>query len=90
MQVNVRTFSQNPSKYIRKARNGEEVIVMLRDTPAVRLVPVLNVVAPEEQLQRLAAIPGVKAAKVKPPSPNVIRLKGKGLSGSAMLLEDRR
>ena len=90
MHVNVRTFSQNPSRYIQKAQSGEDVIVTLRDRPAVRLVPVLNEVDPVEQLLRLAAIPGVKAAKVKPPSPTAIRLKGEGLSGSDMLLEDRR
>lgn len=90
MQVNVRTFSQNSSRYIQKALSGEDVIVTLRDRPAVRLVPIVNEVNPVEQLHRLAAIPGVKAAKVKPPSPKAIHLKGEGLSGSDLLLEDRR
>ena len=90
MRVNVRTLSSNPSRYIQAALRGEEVVVTLRNAPAVRLVPIQEEVPPEEQLRRLGQIPGVKLAKRKPVLPAPVKLTGKGPTASEMVLEDRR
>jgi len=90
MNVNVRTFSSNPSKYLQQARLGLEVIITHRDGTAVRLVPIEMKVSAEEQRRRLAQIPGVKLGKGKPDMPVRVKLTGEGPSAAEMVLEDRR
>ena len=90
MEVNVRTFSNNPSRYLREARSGTEVVITMRNIPAFRLVPIPQEISTEEHLRRLAAIPGVKLGKGRLTLPPLAKLSGEGLSASEMILEDRK
>jgi prevent-host-death family protein len=82
LATNIASFKSHLGKFLRRVRQGEEVIVLDRKTPVARLVPY------EEKLQHKVAVrkpvdsPGEIGKLSFPPA-------NKGVDTLSVLLEDR-
>jgi len=92
----VREFKAHISKYLRKAGEGEDVVITSRGRPVARLLALTSAFGPEparsELERRIKLIPGVVPAVGGKPRgsarPMVIRKGQKTLA--ELVLEDRR
>ncbi len=94
MTASVRQLKSQLSKYLRKARAGEDVVITSRGRPIARLVPLHEEegkLSLEEIDRRLAQIPGIILSRRKGPIrlPKPIKFKKRGKSVSEIILEDR-
>ena len=92
--VSVRTLKNSLSEYLRRAQEGEEIIVVSRKRPVARLSPLLAGAAGKKKTQatamrRLRALPGVFWTGGKPELPNkLVKLRGSKLA-SEIVSENR-
>lgn len=95
MKASVREFKARLSVYLRKASNGEEVVITSRGRPVARLLALAPAVGPvpsdSEIKERIKRIPGILLATGRKPRgssrPMVIRPGQKTLA--QLVLEDR-
>ena len=96
MKASVREFKARLSLYLRKASNGEDVVITSRGRPVARLLALAPAAGPEpsasELARRLRRIPGMLPSKGGKPRgalhPIVVRPGEKTLA--EIVLEDRR
>lgn len=94
MTASVRQLKSQLSRYLKKAKAGEDVVITSRGKAIARLVPITE---DEEELsleeidRRLATIPGIILSRRKGPMrlPKPIKFKRRGKSLSEIILEDR-
>lgn len=87
-EVGIRELRLNLSRYVRRVREGAEVIVTDHGSPVARLGPIDEDEAHFQRLVREGIVTPAKRPKTKrlpPPIP----LEGDGLLVSDMVLEDR-
>lgn len=91
--VSVRDLKNSLSAYLRRAQDGEEIIVVSRKRPVARLSPLQGPSAKKNiqaaALRRLRALPGVSWTGDKPELPNkLVKLRGNKLA-SEIVSENR-
>jgi prevent-host-death family protein len=96
MKVSVREFKTRLSLYLRKAANGEDVVITSRGRPVARLlafIPAVGAAPSDAEIERrIRRIPGILPSRGGKPRgssrPMVIRPGEKTLA--EIVLEDRR
>lgn len=94
MTASVRQLKSQLSRYLKKARAGEDVVITSRGRPIARLVPVHEEegkLSLEELDRRLAQIPGIILSRRKGPIrlPRPVKIKPGGKLLSEIVIEDR-
>jgi prevent-host-death family protein len=98
MNVPIRKFKAQLSRYIREASAGKDVVVTSRGRAVVRIVPVVVAEQPPKQLSReelraklKAAIPGIRIGKGKfKLSPPIIKTRPGEKTMAEIVIEGRR
>jgi prevent-host-death family protein len=88
-QVGIRELKNDLSRWVARARGGQEIVVTERGTPVARLGPV----ADEDPLEALIAAGLVERARRRAPALRPqprIRLRGAGPSMAAYVARERR
>jgi len=92
MNVAVRELKDHLSEYLKRARNGEEIVITSHGKPVARLAPLPS--PPEDEaaaIERLRARPWIRPGTGGKPRGlrKGVRLQGKGPSAAEMVIEDR-
>lgn len=61
--VNIAELKNNLSRYIEQVKAGKEIIIKDRNSAVARLVPLSSAVAPDDELQTLAAQGKIRLGK---------------------------
>jgi prevent-host-death family protein len=98
MNVPIRKFKAELSRYIREASAGKDVVITSRGKPVARILPLASAKAPsesqsrEELVERMKALmPGVIIGTGRPPrgSDNPIRIKPGEKTMAEIVIEGR-
>ena len=90
LQVGIRELKARLSHYLRRVREGEEVVITDRGKPVGRLLPFVETEDLEARIQELC-LTGRIAWSGKRPGPRkpVARMRGPGVGVSDTIVEDR-
>jgi prevent-host-death family protein len=91
-QVGVKVLKNRLTEYLRRVKDGDEVIVTERGRPVAVIQPLrgeVHLESPEARLARLAAR-GAITLPTQPPLSRVRRVRVRGRPISAEILESRR